>query len=143
QEKICTIPVWHHGLAQYDTIFVSMDDTFNGMLSMEIARVLCFFSFVYTNGYSYSCALIHWFDRIADELDNLMGMWMVGPSFMVDGSKNLSVIHIDSIVHSVHLLPIFRCEQVPQSVDFHNSLDIYCGFYVNRFADYHAFELAS
>ncbi|KIK12382.1 hypothetical protein PISMIDRAFT_121009 [Pisolithus microcarpus 441] len=143
QEKICAIPVWHHGLARYDTIFVSMDDTFNGMLSMEVAHVLCFFSFVYTNGYSYSCALIHWFDHIADEPDNLMGMWMVRPSFMADSSKNLSVIHVDNIVHGVHLLPIFRHEQVLQSVDFHNSLDIYRRFYVNCFADYHAFELAS
>ncbi|KIK13237.1 hypothetical protein PISMIDRAFT_119195, partial [Pisolithus microcarpus 441] len=142
REKICAIPVWHHGPAQYDTIFMSTDDTFNGMLSMEVARMLCFFSFVYTNGYSYSCALIHWFDRIADEPDDLTGMWMVRPSFMADGSKNLSVIHVDSIVCSAHLLPIFRREQVPQSVDFHNSLDIYHRFYVNRFADYHAFELA-
>ncbi|KAI6032342.1 hypothetical protein BKA83DRAFT_4046649 [Pisolithus microcarpus] len=143
REKIRAIPVWHHGPARYDTIFVSTDDTFNGMLSMEVTRMLCFFSFVYTNGYSYSCALIHWFDRIADEPDDLTGMWMVRPSFMADGSKNLSVIHVDSIVRGAHLLPIFGREQVPRSVDFHNSLDIYRGFYVNRFADYHAFELAS
>ncbi|KAI5984735.1 hypothetical protein EDD15DRAFT_2375005 [Pisolithus albus] len=143
REKIRAIPVWHHGPARYDTLFVSTDDTFNGMLSMEVARVLCFFSFIYTNGYSYSCALIHWFDRIADEPDDLTGMWMVRPSFMADGSKNLSVIHVDSIVRGAHLLPIFGREQVPRSVDFHNSLDIYRGFYVNRFADYHAFELAS
>ncbi|KAI5995418.1 hypothetical protein EDD15DRAFT_2195444 [Pisolithus albus] len=135
--------VWHQGPAQYDTIFVSTDDTFNGMLSMEIARMLCFFSFIYTNGRTYSCALIHWFDRIADEPDKLTGMWMVRPSFMGNGSKNLSVIHLDSIVRSTHLLPIFGCEQVPRAVNFHNSLDIYRGFYVNRFADYHAFELAS
>ncbi|KAI5986658.1 hypothetical protein EDD15DRAFT_2174768, partial [Pisolithus albus] len=143
RETIRAIPVWHQGPARYDTIFVSTDDTFNGMLSMEIARVLCFFSFIYTNGRTYSCALIHWFDRIADEPDELTGMWMVRPSFMGNGSKNLSVIHLDSIVRSAHLLPIFGREQVPRAVNFHNSLDIYRGFYVNRFADYHAFELAS
>ncbi|KAI5985780.1 hypothetical protein EDD15DRAFT_2390119 [Pisolithus albus] len=143
RETIRAIPVWHQGPAWYDTIFVSTDDTFNRMLSMEIARMLCFFSFIYTNGRTYSCALIHWFDHIADEPDKLTGMWMVRPSFMGNGSKNLSIIHLDSIVRSAHLLPIFGHEQVPRAVNFHNSLDIYCGFYVNRFADYHAFELAS
>ncbi|KAI6094555.1 hypothetical protein F5141DRAFT_1191766 [Pisolithus sp. B1] len=82
----------------------------NRTLSMEVARVLSFFSFVYTNDYSYPCALIHWFDRIADEPDELTGMWMVKLSFVEDGTKNHSVIHIDSIVHNVHLLPIFRQE---------------------------------
>ncbi|KAI6167778.1 hypothetical protein EDD17DRAFT_1773323 [Pisolithus thermaeus] len=104
-----------------------MDDTANGMLSMEVAWVLSFFSFVYTNGYSYPCALIHWFDCIADEPDELTGMWMVKPSFVKDGMKNLSIIHID----------------IPPYISPHNSLDIYCSFYVNHFADHHAFELAS
>ncbi|KAI6095577.1 hypothetical protein EDD16DRAFT_1691590 [Pisolithus croceorrhizus] len=82
----------------------------DGMLSMEVAQVLCFFSFVYTNGYSYPCALIHWFEHIADQPDELMGMWMVKPSFVDGGTKNLSVIHVDSIVHNTHLLPIFGQE---------------------------------
>ncbi|KAI6116490.1 hypothetical protein F5141DRAFT_987626, partial [Pisolithus sp. B1] len=56
---------------------------------------------------SYPCVLIHWFDHIADEPDELTGMWMVKPSFVKDGTKNLSVIHVDSIVHNAHLLPIF------------------------------------
>ncbi|KAI5982905.1 hypothetical protein EDD15DRAFT_2391024 [Pisolithus albus] len=143
REMIRAIPTWHRGPARYDTIFVSTDDTANGMLSMEVARVLSFFSFVYTNGYSYPCALIHWFDRIADEPDELTGMWMVKPSFIEDGTKHLSVIHVDSIIRNAHLLPIFGQERVPPYINAHNSLDIYRSFYVNRFADHHAFELAS
>ncbi|KAF9234302.1 hypothetical protein BU15DRAFT_90031 [Melanogaster broomeanus] len=129
--------------SMYDCIFVSTDDTDEGMLSMEVARVLSFFSFVYTNGDTYPCALVHWFDRIADETDELTGMWMVRPSFLEEGSKNLAVIHIDSIVRSAHLLPIFGNERVPPFINFHNSLDIYRSFYINRFADHHAFQLAS
>ncbi|KAI6100074.1 hypothetical protein EDD16DRAFT_1697264 [Pisolithus croceorrhizus] len=127
-EMICAIPTWHCA---------------NGMLSMEVAQVLCFFSFVYTNSYSYPCALIHWFECIADEPDGLMGMWMVKLSFVDDGAKNLSIIHVDSIVRNTHLLPIFRWEQVPPYINLHNSLDIYHSFYVSHFADHHAFELAS
>ena len=70
-------------------------------------------------------------------------MWMVKPFFLKDGSKNLAVIHIDSIVRSTHLLPIFENKRVPPYVNFHNLLDIYHSFYINRFADHHAFQLAS
>ncbi|KIK80717.1 hypothetical protein PAXRUDRAFT_15634 [Paxillus rubicundulus Ve08.2h10] len=143
REQIHATPSWHCGPGHYDCIFVSTDDTLEGMLSMEIARVLCFFSFVFTNGQTYPCALIHWFDRLAEEPDNLMGMWMVTPSFLDDGSKNLAVVHIDSIVRGAHLLPIFGTEVVPEHINFHNSLDLYRGFYVNRFVDHHTFELAS
>ncbi|KAI6033968.1 hypothetical protein BKA83DRAFT_4044264, partial [Pisolithus microcarpus] len=102
-----------------------------------------FFSFFYMNGYSYPCALIHWFEHIVDEPDELTGMWMVKLSFIEDGTKNLSIIHVDSIIHNTHLLPIFGWEQVPPYINPHNSLDIYHSFYVNHFADHHAFELAS
>ncbi|KIK94636.1 hypothetical protein PAXRUDRAFT_142436 [Paxillus rubicundulus Ve08.2h10] len=42
-EQICATPSWHCGPGCYDCIFVSTDDTLEGMLSMEIACVLCFF----------------------------------------------------------------------------------------------------
>ena len=117
--------------------------SFDGMLSMEVARALCFFSFAHTNGALYSCTLIHWFDRLADRPDELTGMWMVSPSFLEDGAKHLAVIPIESIVRNVHLLPIFGAEYVPDHVTHENSLDLYCGFYVNRFSDHHAFDLVS
>ncbi|KIK79872.1 hypothetical protein PAXRUDRAFT_160105 [Paxillus rubicundulus Ve08.2h10] len=143
REQIHTTPSWRHGPARYDCVFISTDDSCEGMLSMEIACVFCFFSFVFTNGQTYSCALIQWFNHIADRPDDLTGMWMVAPSCNEDGSQHLAVIHVDSIVHSAHLLPIFGEEYVSEHVAFHNSLDLYRGFYVNRFADHHAFELAS
>lgn len=83
-----------------------------------------FFSFTHTNGQIYPCALVHWFDHIVDEPDELTGMWMVSPSFLEDGPCNLSVIHVDSIICAAHLLPIFGDETVPAYATFHNSLDI-------------------
>jgi len=142
-EHIHAVPSWRRGPACYDCMFVSMDDTQEGMLGMEVAHVYCFFSFIHTNGQTFSCALVHWFNHISDIVDKLTGMWMVAPSFLEDGSQNLAVIHIDSIVHGVHILLIFGKENVPQGVNCHNSLDLYRGFYVNHFSDHHAFELAS
>lgn len=73
REQICANLSWR-GTAQYDCILVSTDTSFDGMLSTEVAWVLCFFSFAYTNSEVYSCAIMHWFDHIADELDELTGM---------------------------------------------------------------------
>ena len=43
REQIRAIPSWHRGPPCYDCVFMSTDDTQDGMLSMEIARALCFF----------------------------------------------------------------------------------------------------
>ncbi|KAI5987199.1 hypothetical protein EDD15DRAFT_2372610 [Pisolithus albus] len=147
-ETIHTIPVWHQGPARYDTIFVSTDDTIFVSTDDTIFVSTDDTIFVSTDDTIFvstddTIFNVKHGDRSPDEPDELTGMWMVRPSFMGNGSKNLSVIHLDSIVRSAHLLPIFGHEQVPRAVNFHNSLDIYRGFYVNRFADYHAFELAS
>ncbi|KAF9228936.1 hypothetical protein BS17DRAFT_841209, partial [Gyrodon lividus] len=99
-----------------------------------------FLSFTHTDGQIFPCMLVHWFNWIADEPDELTGMWTVSLSFL---QENFAVIHIDSIIYAAHLLPIFGDEQVPSYVKSHNSLNVYQGFYVNCFADHHAFELVS
>ncbi|KAN0094368.1 hypothetical protein V8E55_002655 [Tylopilus felleus] len=81
--------------------------------------------FMQVNGHTFPCALVHWFDCLGEDPDDLTGMWMVTPSYHEDGSKNLLVIHVDSIMQLAHLLPIFGGERVPSIISFHNSLDLY------------------
>ena len=68
-------------------------------------------------------------------------MWMVRPSYLDDGSLNLAVIDVDSIVRAAHLLPVFGNESIPHDTAAHNSLDCSNVFCVNCFVDHHAFEL--
>ncbi|KAG1792906.1 uncharacterized protein HD556DRAFT_1432393 [Suillus plorans] len=143
RQHICAVPSWCNGPVHFDCAFVNTDDRHDGMLSMDVVRIFCFFSFTFTNGRTYPCALIHWFYHITEERDELTGMWMVAPSFNKDGSHDLSIIHIDSIIRSAHLLPIFGTQFVPHGLQFYDSLDVYRGFYVNWFIDHHAFVLAS
>jgi hypothetical protein len=113
---------------------------------MEDACVLCFFSFHYgCDLETFLCTLVHWFKLVSDKPDPGNGMWMVKPSFLNSelDTRELSIIHIDTIVHAAHLLPIFGNEFVPEKATFHETLDIYCAFYVNKFADHHSFEIAS
>ncbi|KAG2148119.1 hypothetical protein DEU56DRAFT_730313 [Suillus clintonianus] len=61
---------------------------------------------------------------------------MVHPSMNDDQSREISITHVDSIFCAAHLVPMFGDKFVPEHVNFHNSLDTYMGFYVNRFADH-------
>ncbi|KAG2158743.1 uncharacterized protein EDB93DRAFT_1237966 [Suillus bovinus] len=99
----------------------------------NIARVLCFFSFKY-KFILYECAIIHWFDVIGDAPDEDTGMWVVQPSF--------DVIHIDTIYRAAHLLPLYGVNFIPCAINFSNSLDKFRAFYVNKFTNHHAFEIA-
>ncbi|KAG1806680.1 uncharacterized protein HD556DRAFT_1428722 [Suillus plorans] len=120
-----------------------IDSDAEGMRGLEVARVVCFFSFQHSSGGVYPCALIQWFEKIGDCPDENTGMWMVTPSFHEDGSRNLAVIHIDTIFCAAHLIPIYGSEYIPHSLKFYHSLDTFRSFYVNKYADHHAFETAS
>lgn len=55
----------------------------DGIHGMEVARVLCFFSFSYGHDLeTFPCALVHWFKLVSDEPNPGNGMWMVKPSFL-------------------------------------------------------------
>jgi hypothetical protein len=129
-------------MPRYDCVFVNTDDEVNGMCGMEVAQVICFFSFVFL-GTTYPCALVQWYSHIAEEPDDNTGMWMVSPDFDHDGNLILAVIHVNSIFHVAHLIPIFGDSVIPDNITYYNSLDNFKGFYVNRFADHHAFDIAS
>ncbi|KAH7922067.1 hypothetical protein BV22DRAFT_1018031 [Leucogyrophana mollusca] len=140
-EHIRAAPSWRNGPGRYDCVFVNTNNA-EGINGMDIVRVQCFFSFSF-RGIYYTCALAHWFIPISNEPDRDTGMWMVRPLFHDDGSRDISIIHTDSIFRAAHLLPLFGQDFIPSDINHHNSLDAYRGFYVNKYADHHAFEIAS
>jgi hypothetical protein len=68
---------------------------------------------------------------------------MVQPEVASDGEPVISVIHLDCIYCATHLLPIYGNALIPATISLHNSLDAFLAFYVNKYADHHAFEIAS
>jgi len=44
-------------------------------------------------------------------------MWMVSPN-MVDGSHGVSIIHLDTIFHAMHLLPSFGQAHLAQGITY-------------------------
>ncbi|KAG1748366.1 uncharacterized protein EDB91DRAFT_1235710 [Suillus paluster] len=70
-----------------------------------------------------------------------MGMWMVEPS-SIDNHVHFAVIHVNLIFRSTHLIPVYGTEMLPAVIKSHHTLNIFTLFYVNKFTDHHAFEIA-
>lgn len=140
-ERIRAIDEWRKGPGRYDCVFVNTDPSAQGMRGFDIARVRLFFSFKY-EGKIYPCALVHWFSRVGESPDDNTGMWVVQSDVLEDGTYFASVIHLDTIFHAAHLIPIYGEEFVPAYLSFTESLDAFRAYYVNRYIDHHAFEVA-
>jgi hypothetical protein len=141
RERIRAVKSWRKGPGRYDTIFVNTDSSIEGMRGLDIARVRLFFSFSH-DGVDYPCALVRWFSRVGDLPDDNTGMWVVEPESLDDGEPFMSIVHLDTIVRASHLLPVFGQGHVSRTLKFPDTLDTFSRFYVNKFIDHHAFEIA-
>jgi hypothetical protein len=140
-EHIRAVDSWSKGPAQYDCIFTVTDPDVPGMCGLNIAHVRLFFSFTF-NGIKYLCTLVHWYSRAAESADTGTRMWVVEPDSTDDGKLFTSVIHLDTIIRTAHLLPVFGEGFVSRTLSFTDTLDEFRLFYVNKYADHHAFEIA-
>ena len=140
REYIRAMPSWR-GAPRFDCVLINVDSRLPGMLGLEVAHIQTFFSLIYELKV-YQCALIHWFSRLGTEQDQDTGMWVVEPDIDEDGDANLAIIHVDAIFRAAHLLPAHQSNQfVSREITMHNSLDTFDKFYVNKYVDYHAFEV--
>ncbi|KAG2754832.1 hypothetical protein P692DRAFT_20720601 [Suillus brevipes Sb2] len=142
REHIRACPLWRNECARNDCVFVITDSNARGMLGMDVARVMAFFS-LRQHGRPIPCAVVRWFNRVGNAPDPDTGMWMVKPAFSAHNTPHFAIIHIDTIFRAAHLLPVFGTVPLSPSIKFHHVLDIFKLFYVNKFADHHAFEIAS
>ena len=142
RELIRATPSWRKGRARYDCVFVNTRPELAGMWGLEVARVLLFFSIVHMDSH-YPCALVQWFSVVGDEPDVEVGMWMVEPDVHQNGQPHLAIVHLDSIYRAAHLIPSYTSDFIKRSLTMHDTLDEFKVFYVNKFVDHLAFEIAS
>jgi len=143
REYIRACPNWQNEGPCRDCIFVVTNPDLLGFRGMDVARVLCFFSFSF-QGVLYPCAVIRWFDHVGDTPDNNTGMWIVKPAIMEARQPKTTVIHLDSIFRAAHLIPVYASSPriPPEGIHPHNSYDHFWLFYINKYADHHAFGTA-
>ncbi|KAI6032451.1 hypothetical protein EDC04DRAFT_2868927 [Pisolithus marmoratus] len=138
-EHICYSPTWRNEGCHYDCVFVVTNPHTKGMLGLDVAHVLCFFSFKHL-GTEYLCAIICWFDHIGDGPNNT-GMWVVH----MCNAQDIAIVHINTIYCTAQLIPVYASQHGidPASIKPNESYDKFWFYYVNKFADHHAFEIAS
>ena len=140
REHIRAMPSWRNGPARYDTVLINSNPDVEGIYGFEVARVLLFFAFRHQERH-YPCALVHWFSFMGVQPDEDTGFSTVEPDFTDDGSPCLAIVHIDSIYRAVHLLAAHQDAQfIDRSFTMHTTLDKFKSFYVNKYADHHAFD---
>ncbi|KAG8219268.1 hypothetical protein J3R82DRAFT_109 [Butyriboletus roseoflavus] len=145
-EFIWSMLWWRNEGPQKDCVFVTTnlgDQESSGMQAFDIAYVHAFFLFTDTSGIHYPCAVVHWFNKVDDSPDEDTRMWIIQPSYLHNHTLNFAIIHIDAIYRAAHLIPIYDTSHISQHIKPHNSYDTFCAFYVNKYVDHHAFELAS
>jgi hypothetical protein len=142
RERIRAVSKWRNGPARYDCVYVLTDPEAEGMRGLDIARVRLFFEFSF-KGIKYPYALIQWFSRIAEGPDEDTGMWIVQPDKDVSSGLPIQqVIHLDTIVRAAHLIGVYGDKFLPRGLTFDRSLDVFRSYYVNKFIDHHAYEIA-
>ncbi|OBZ70718.1 hypothetical protein A0H81_09500 [Grifola frondosa] len=138
REHLRATPWWWRTAPRFDCAFINHDSSRAGIFGLDVVRIHLFFSFKF-RGIKYPCALVRWYERMSDEPDEDTGMYIVQPESK-HGAPVLSVVHLDSIVRAAHLIGVYGNEPIPDNLTEHNALDAFRFFYVNRFADHHAFE---
>jgi hypothetical protein len=140
QERIRASPSWLKGPPRYDCMFLSKDPLLAGFRGLHVVRALLFFSFTYRN-IRYPCALVQWFLPIGDEPDEITGMFIVEPELDSDGTRTISVIHLDTVLRAAHLIPCFGIDTLPSQFHFSDSLDAFRSYYVNKYIDHSAHSM--
>ena len=111
-----------------------------GVRSLEVTRVHLLFSFAFRDQV-FECALVHEFCKSFTDPDPDNGLWIFEPDLTADRSRIMSVVHLDSIIRAVHLLPVFKDDTpIPREINFTHTLNVFKSFYLNKYIDYHAFE---
>ncbi|PBK81654.1 hypothetical protein ARMGADRAFT_1048787 [Armillaria gallica] len=131
-------PSWHR-CPRRDCAFVVENDTAKGFDSMSVVRILLLFSFTHED-ITYPCALVRWFKQHGRHPDKKTGLWVVKPK-TVHGNPVISIVHLDTIFHGTHLLPVYGSHPVSHKFDYAYTLDCFRAFYVNKYADHHTNEI--
>ena len=141
RECIHAVPSWRAGPARNDCIFVEKDPNMEGFCGLYAAQVLLFFSFHF-HSVLYPCALVQWFVPIGDSPCEDTGMWKVKRELDGNHLPVISVIHLDSVIRGAHLIGVYGKDFLPCGFKHTDSLIAFHSYFVNKYADYHANEIA-
>jgi hypothetical protein len=136
-----SVKSWQGGCPRRDCVFVEHDASIEGFQGLLVACVHSFLQ-LKGKGFKYPCALVMWFSTVGDSPCSQTGMWLLEPEFDVLGNCAMSIIHIDSILCGAHLMGFAGKSYIPRELTCHNSLDAFASFFVNKYINHQAHEIA-
>ncbi|KAJ3563932.1 hypothetical protein NP233_g8618 [Leucocoprinus birnbaumii] len=137
-ERVRATQSWQNGPGCYDTVFVKEAPEADSISSgLTIAQVRLFFSFSF-GGKSHSCAYLS--DYTLHPLrDPNFRLWIVKRGH----HPETRILPINRILRAAHLIPVYGNTKVSKNHTILQTLDKYTKFYVNKYVDYHSFQIAS
>lgn len=141
RERIRCVNSWRGGPPRRDCVFITHDEDLPGFQGLYVGQVLAWMKIKHEN-ICYCAALITPFETVGDQPCPLTNMWKVHRLRDNTGRCILKIIHLDAIFRSTHLIGVPGTSSIPYEVNHTNALDAYRTFYVNKFIDYHAHEIA-
>ena len=124
----------------WDCVLIATGSDVAGVRGLEVVRVHLLFSFTFRDQV-FECALVHEFCKSFTDPNPDNGLWIFEPDLAPDRSRIMSIVHLDSIIRAVHLLPVFKDDTpIPREINFTHTLNVFKSFYLNKYIDYHAFE---
>ncbi|KAF8227158.1 hypothetical protein L208DRAFT_1298148 [Tricholoma matsutake] len=141
RERIRSVSSWRRGPERRDCVFVEHDPQLPGFRGLYAAHVQLFFKIKHRS-ITYPCALLSWFSAVGDNPCPDTGMWIVEPDFDRHGQLIMSVVHLDTILRGAHLMGRADKHSIPHQLKHTDTLDAFKSFYVNKYIDYHAHEIA-
>jgi hypothetical protein len=139
REHIRSVPSWRKRGERWDCALVVVDESEPGMRGMGVVQIWLLFSFTHGTK-TYPCALVDWFKASGRGPDPVTGMWRVVPEVR-NGEQVQSVIHLDTLLCGVHLLPIFGSGFLPPHFNYDDTLDAFSAYYISKYADHHSHEI--
>ncbi|EMD36420.1 hypothetical protein CERSUDRAFT_52595 [Gelatoporia subvermispora B] len=144
REHIRATPSWYGGDARFDVVLTEPQSGSDSINGLSVARTKLLFSFRHKR-IKYNCALVHWYEIYGNAPDVNTGMWTLRPQYHDRRHRNphLTVIRLDTVLRAAHLMPCFGRSVVKHLIRPHHSLDRFKAFYLNKYADHHAYEVTS
>ncbi|TFK61918.1 hypothetical protein BDN72DRAFT_863235 [Pluteus cervinus] len=144
KELIRANPSWLGEGPRNDCVFVQKPNrsrSHGGFKDLEVAQVQAFLSFEH-EACLYPCALVCWFEKVGDAPCPVTRMWRVRPKLDHARRQVRTIIRLDSIVRAAHLIGAYGPTPLPREYCYQDCNRTFKTFYINKYIDHHAHELA-
>jgi hypothetical protein len=125
------------GRKREDCVLIEVDPA-EAPKGIQAARVKLLFTLKYQQA-EHKCALVHWYTDLGQDPDT--GMRVISPSIWQDGSPELAVVSLKSILRAAHLVAIYGPTFIPTDLRHWETLDAFQAFYLNIYIDHNMYDL--